>query len=303
MSLPPDVVQSLSIPLTPLIGREREVAAVRTLLRREDVRMVTLIGPGGVGKTRLALAVAEEAADDFFDGVRAVSLSTISDASLVGPAIAQAVGVREAGDRPLVEQLAEFLRHNEMLLLLDSIERAADEAAFLAGLLSACPGVKFLVTSRRVLHLTAEHLFPVPPLVVPGPMAGRLLIGNAEGLEAVRLFTLRARAVSADFEITDENAVDVADICRRLDGLPLAIELAAARIRLFPPATLLARLERRLPLLTGGPQDAPVRHRTLTAAIAWSYELLHEPERRLFRHLSIFCRRLHARCRRAGGWV
>jgi hypothetical protein len=171
MSVPLDMVQGLPVPLTPLVGREQEVAALIAVLRSDDVRLVTLTGPGGVGKTRLALAVAAAIAGDFADGVRAVSLGAIDDPGLVGPAIAHSLGVREAGDQPLVQQLAAHLRDASMLLLLDSCERVADETSLLSDLLAGCPRLKVLTTSRRVLHLMAEHLFPVPPMVVPGTAA------------------------------------------------------------------------------------------------------------------------------------
>jgi predicted ATPase/DNA-binding CsgD family transcriptional regulator/Tfp pilus assembly protein PilF len=238
-----------------------------------------------VGKSRLAVAVAEDAGDDVRDGVSFVSLGGIDDASLVGPAIAEALGVREAGEQPLGEAIADFLGKRTALLVLDSCERVAKDGAFLSDLLAACPRLKVLATSRIVLHLTVEHLFTVPPLPVPD-LAPAMPDRELADLAAVRLF--RTRAASSGVDPGDGNLAAVAEICRRLDGLPLAIELAAARIRVFSPDALLSRLERRLPLLSGGPQDAPERHRTLTATIAWSYELLPETERRILRALSVF---------------
>jgi predicted ATPase/DNA-binding NarL/FixJ family response regulator len=263
------------------------VAAVCALLRREDARLINLIGPGGVGKTRLALAVVAEVAADFDGGVHLVSLAAIHDPGLVVPVIARALGVYETRDQPLVDQLVRALGSRAALLVLDSVERVAEAAPLLTDLLAACPNLKILVTSRRVLHLSAEHLSPVPPLAVPPPTAD-VTVEQFSELDAVRLFALRARAASVGFMLTAENAPVVAEICRRLDGLPLAIELAAARVRFFPPAAILDRLERRLPLLTGGPSDAPARHRTLTDTITWSYDLLGESERLLFRRLSVF---------------
>ncbi len=282
-----DSIQGLQIPLTPIIGREREIESVCALLRRDDIRLITLTGPGGVGKTRLAFAVAASISGDFPDGVRIVSLAAMSDAGLVAPAIAQTLGIREAGEQPLDADLAATIGARRLLLVLDSFERVIDATPLLTYLLRRCPNVKIMVTSQAVLHATVEQLFPVSPLALPAQLADAIRDAISASA-AVRLFTLRATAVSGDFELTASNAAIVAEICRRLDGLPLAIELAAARIRFFSPIDLLARLEKRLPLLSGGPFDAPMRQRTLRDTIAWSYDLLDERSKQLLRHLAIF---------------
>jgi predicted ATPase len=273
--------------LTSFIGREREVRAARELLLRDGVRLVTLTGPGGTGKTRVALQTTAEVLDAFEDGVVFVELAPIAAPTLVVPTVAQAVGVRDAGNRPAMEALEAYLRDRRLLLLLDNFEQVVAAAPDIARLLAACPGLKVLVTSRAPLHLSGEHEYPVPPLPLPivgDPGSTAELAANP----AVALFVQRAQEVRPDFGLTDENAATVAEVCRRLDGLPLAIELAAARIKLLPPRELLARLERRLPLLTGGPRDAPERQRTLRDAIAWSHDLLDDVEQVLFRRLSVF---------------
>ncbi|MFQ5794857.1 MAG: AAA family ATPase [Candidatus Bipolaricaulia bacterium] len=255
------------------------------------MRLLTLTGAGGTGKTRLGLQAAADLIDDFEDGVYFVDLAPISDPGLVVSAIAQKMGVREAevGGRPLLDSLKEHLRDKQILLLLDNFEQVVAAAPQVAELLAACAWLKLLVTSREPCHVRGEHVFPVPPLALPEPDRKRpLAIEYLMQYEAVRLFIDRAQAVKPDFAVTHENAPAVAEICIRLDGLPLAIELAAARITLLPPQVMLARLGSRLKLLTGGARDLPARQQTLRATIDWSYDLLDASEQTLFERLSVF---------------
>jgi predicted ATPase/serine/threonine protein kinase len=280
---------NLPVPRTAFIGRERETADLRQLLSRPDVRLVTLTGPGGIGKTRLALQVAGEMADEFPSGVCYVALSAIGERSLVVSAIAQAVGVRETGNTSLQENLMEYIGglRQPMLLVLDNFEHLVSAAPLAAQMLSAGPKLKVVVTSQAPLHLYGEHEFPVPPLALPDPKSIPP-IELLSRLPAIELFVERARAVKHQFALTKENAPAVAAICSRLDGLPLAIELAAARIKLLSPAAMLTRLESRLSLLTGGARDLPARQQTLRNTVEWSYGLLNDAEQTLLRRFSVF---------------
>src|SRR5438270_3138876 len=278
---------NLPVQLTPFIGREQELTAVQQQLRRNDVRLLTLTGPGGTGKTRLGLQIAAELSDLFTDGVLFVNLAPISDPALVVPTIAQTLDIREGSGQPLLEHVKQEVQHKHMFLLLDNFEQVVTAGVQIVDLLAACPQLKILVTSREVLHVHAEHEFPLPPLALPDP--GHLAdLAALSRYAAVALFLQRAQAVKPDFQITNANAGAIAEICVRLDGLPLAIELAAARMKLFPPKALLARLDQRLAVLTGTSRDVPARQQTLRNTISWSYNLLDAAEQRLFRRLSVF---------------
>ena len=287
-SVPPrDPPCNLPAPPTPLLGREREVARALELLRRDGVRLLTLSGPAGVGKTRLGLEVAAELLPAFADGVFLVALAPLTDPTLVASAVAGALGVREQGGRPLQDILVEYLDTKRTLLLLDNFEHVTAAVPLLAALLAACPHLRLLVTSRAPVRVRGEQLLPVAPLAVPD-LARLPSVEDLAHVPAVALFVARTGAVAPDFALTPANAPAVAAICARLDGLPLAIELAAARITLLPPQALLARLEHSLPLLVDGARDLPERQRTLRDAITWSYNLLHAGEQALFRRLAVF---------------
>jgi non-specific serine/threonine protein kinase len=273
--------------LEELIGREDELAEITRLLVSEGVRLLTLTGVGGVGKTTLAQAMQAHLRPHFPNGVFFVELAAVTEPELIASAIAASLNVKINGDRPALETLKDDLTGRHLLLILDNFEQLIPGAAQISELLNAVPGLKIVVTSRVHLRLSVDHEFVVPPLPVPA-------IETSESLEqlsdypSLRLFAARARHAKPGFALTSENAANVAEICRRLDGLPLAIELAAARTRLMSPATILGRLEHQLALLTGGPRDMPVRQQTMRTTLQWSYELLDEKERRLFASLAVF---------------
>jgi predicted ATPase len=275
------------MPLTPLIERDEEVMTVACLLHREEVRLLTLTGPGGVGKTRLAVAVAERSRDAFADGVVFVPLAPLRDPALVPSVLAETLRIKEVGGQALQETLMRHLQDRQVLLVLDNFEHLPTAAPVIGELVARCLLLTVLVTSRAPLHLGGERQLPVLPL----PLSAATPQSPTDGLQhspAVELFRQRAQAVMPTFELTETNAAAGAQICRRLDGLPLAIELAAARVKLFPPQALLARLDRGLQLLTGGARDLPERQQTLRDTVAWSYDLLDPGEQALFRRLAVF---------------
>jgi predicted ATPase len=280
----------LPIPYTPLLGREKELAAVKEMLLSSHVRLLTLTGAGGSGKTRLALQVAAEIRDEFPGGVYFAALAAITDPAMVASSIAQILRVRYTGGRPLDVVLKEFVSlsvYAPALLFLDNFEHLLAAGPLLVALLESCPTLKVFVTSRAVLHVSGEYEYAVPPLPVPDP---KRLPPMAELLRnpAVALFAQRAAAVNPEFAVREDNAQTVVEVCARLDGLPLAIELAAARVKILSMAAMLERLHSSLGFLTGGPRDWPVRQQTLRSTIDWSYSLLNAAERKLFRRLAVF---------------
>jgi predicted ATPase/serine/threonine protein kinase len=270
----------------PIVGREKEIAEIKNLLLQSNVRLITLTGVGGAGKTRLALAVAQDLLPDFPDGVFFIGLAAVTGAEYVASAIAGPLGVKEAGGRPILEILKDYLSDKKMLLVLDNFEQVTNAAPQIREILNASR-LKILITSQTLLHLTVEREFVVPPLAVPSEIR-ELSLATVANYEAVKLFLQRAQKAKPGFVLTEENAQSVAEICARLDGLPLAIELAAARAKILAPQAILTKLENRLKLLTGGARDLPARQQTMRGAVEWSYGLLSEDEKKLFRRLSVF---------------
>ena len=282
----PDVpIRGFPTYLDSFVGRETESRELERLL--DTTRLLTLTGPGGTGKTRLGQAVGRAAAGQFGEGACFVGLAGVSDSAGVAPAIARALDLPDVAGVPLLANLKEYLSSKSMLLVVDNFEHVLEARGVVNGLLESCPAIKLLATSRAALRLTGEKEYPVPPLQVPRG-AGSISAEAAARLSALKLFVERARAARPEFALSDSNAGDVGELCRRLDGLPLAIELAAARIKLFTPGDLVSRLAGRLDLLRGGTQDKPQRHRALRETIAWSFDLLEEPARRFFRRMAVF---------------
>lgn len=273
-------------PLDALIGRESDVATVQRMLRQPDGRLVTLLGPGGVGKTRIAIAVAESLQDDFAQGVAFIPLAPVTDPDRVLPTIAHALNLRDSGDRPLNDAVVAALAHRELLLVLDNVEQITSAADTLAEVLSRCPGVRMLVTSREPLRIAGESRVPVAPLALPPAGVGSR-VDVLASYPAIALCLDRARRVRPDLELSPANATAITAICHRLDGLPLAIEMATAWFGTLSPPALLSRLERRLPLLANAYRNAPDRQRTMHNALAWSYDLLTPAEQRVFRTLAV----------------
>lgn len=284
-----EIKNLLLVQSTGLVGREKEIASASALLQRQDVRLLTITGPGGVGKTSLALHVTLAVTEHFSAGVYRVSLSPLKDPELVIPAIAQELGLAEDGEEPLLQRVKTYLREKKLLLLLDNFEQVSGASLALTELLSSCHDLKIIVTSREILHIRIEHVFVLSPLALPD-LKNLPDFDQISCYASIALFVQRARTVKPDFHLTPANASAIALICTRLDGLPLAIELAAARIKFLPLHSLLARLEHRLNILTDGARDLPRRQQTLRNTLSWSYDLLSPEEQLIFRLLSIFVR-------------
>src|SRR6478736_6837744 len=283
-----DNIASLPIATSVFVGRRVELEAVERRLGDPSIRLLTLTGPGGTGKTSLGIRAAADQMDRFRDGVSFVDLSHARDADALLVAVGRAVGVGEASSRSIRNELADRLRERQVLLMLDNFEQVTSAAWVTTELLDECPQMKLLVTSREPLRVRIEHVYSVPPLGLPPTVRHRVTAAELEPIESIQLFVDRARAVRPDFNVTDDNASAVAEICRRLDGLPLAIELAAARLRLFSPEALRDRLGSRLELLRSTTRDVPERQQTLRATIEWSYALLEPAEQRVFERLAVF---------------